>query len=58
MNRLIRKYKEIISSESCIRTKYRTRKFNDESFHEHVLKKQSATHEEKAIFFSVKHQSV
>ncbi|CAK8718264.1 hypothetical protein LDFHOB_07655 [Candidatus Electronema aureum] len=39
-------------------TKYRAKKFSDEALLEHVLKNPSATLEERAIFFSVKHQSV
>ncbi len=51
LNRWIRKYKETGSVEPCIRTKYRTRKFNDETPREHVLKNPSATLEEIIIFF-------
>jgi transposase len=58
LNRWIRKYKETGSVEPCIRTKYRARKFSDEALREHVLKNPSATLEERAIFFSVKHQSI
>jgi transposase len=58
LNRWIRKYKETGSIESCKRTKYRAKKFSDEALLEHVLKNPSATLEERAMFFSVKHQSV
>ncbi len=34
------------------------KKISDEALREHVLKKPSAAPEEKALFFSVKHQSV
>ncbi|HET8685262.1 MAG TPA: IS630 transposase-related protein [Methanosarcina sp.] len=58
LNRWIRKYKETGNTEPCMRTKYRARKFSDEDLREHVLKNPSATLEERAIFFSVKHQSI
>ena len=58
LNRWIRKYKETGSVEPCKRTKYRERKFSDEALREHVLKNPSATLEERALFFSVKHQSI
>ena len=58
LNRWIRKYKETGSIEPCKRTKYRAKKFSDEALLEHVLKNPSATLEERALFFSVKHQSV
>ena len=58
LNRWIRKYKETGSVEPCKRTKYRAKKFSDESLLEHVMKNPSATLEERALFFSVKHQSV
>ncbi|CAK8714293.1 MAG: Transposase [Candidatus Electronema aureum] len=58
LNRWIRKYKETGSIEPYKRTKYRTKKFSDEALLEHVLKNPSATLEERAMFFSVKHQSV
>lgn len=58
LNRWIRKYKETGSVEPCQRTKYRAKKFSDEELLEHVRKNPSATPEERAIFFSVKHQSV
>ena len=58
LNRWIRKYKETGSVEPCERTKYRAKKFSDESLLEHVMKNPSATLEERALFFSVKHQSV
>ena len=58
LNRWIRKYKETGSVEPCKRTKYRERKFSDEALLEDVLKNPSATLEERAMLFSVKHQSV
>ncbi len=58
LNRWIRKYKETGSIEPYKRTKYRAKKFSDEALLEHVLKNPSATLEERAMFFSVKHQSV
>ncbi|CAK8717713.1 Transposase [Candidatus Electronema aureum] len=58
LNRWIRKYKETGSVEPYKRTKYRAKKFSDEALLEHVLKNPSATLEERAMFFSVKHQSV
>ena len=58
LNRRIRKYKETGSFEPYRRTKFRAKKFTDESLREHVLKNPSATPEERAFFFSVKHQSV
>lgn len=58
LNRWIRKYKETGSAEPYKRTKYRAKKFSDEALLEHVMKNPSATLEERAIFFSVKHQSV
>ena len=58
LNRWIRKYKETGSTEPCKRTKYRAKKFSDDALLEHVKKNPSATLEERAIFFSVKHQSV
>lgn len=58
LNRRIRKYKETGSVDPYKRTKYRAKKFGDEAPPEHVLKNPSATPEERAIFFSVKHQSV
>ena len=58
LNRWIRKYKETGSFEPYRRTKFRAEKFTDESLREHVLKNPSATLEERAFFFSVKHQSV
>jgi transposase len=58
LNRWIRKYKETGSIEPCKRTKYRARKFSDEALREHVLRNPSATLEERALFFYVKHQSV
>lgn len=58
LNRWIRKYKETGSVEPCKRTKYRAKKFSDEALLEHVMKNPSSTLEERAIFFSVKHQSI
>lgn len=58
LNRWIRKYKETGSTGPCKRTKYRAKKFSDDALLDHVLKNPSATLEERALFFSVKHQSV
>lgn len=58
LNRWIRKYKETGSVEPYKKTKHRAKKFSDESLAEHVMKNPSATLEERANFFSVKHQSV
>lgn len=58
LNRWIRKYKETGSVAPYKRTKYRAKKFSDEALLEHVMKNPSATLEERAIFFSVKHQSI
>jgi transposase len=58
LNRWIRKYKETGSVEPYKRTKYRAKKFSDEALLEDVLKNPSATLEERAMLFSVKHQSV
>ena len=58
MNRWIRQYKEIEIMEPCKRTKYRAGRFSDEALREHVLTKSSAGLEERALFFSVKRQSV
>lgn len=58
LNRWIRKYKETGRVEPCKRTKYRAKKFSDEALLEHVMEHPSATLEERAIFFSVKHQSI
>jgi len=51
LNRLTRKYKETGSIETCMRKKYRARKFSDEDLCEHVLKNPSAILEERTIFF-------
>lgn len=58
LNRWIRKYKETGSMEPCKRTKYRAKKFSGEALLEHVLKNPSAALEERAVFFSVKRQSI
>lgn len=58
LNRWIRKYKETGNVEPYKRTKYRAKKFSDEALLEDVLKNPSATLEERAMLFSVKHQSV
>jgi transposase len=58
LNRWIRKYKKTGSVEPYKRKKYRAKKFRDEALLEHVMKNHSATLEERAMLFSVKHQSV
>ena len=40
------------------RTKYRAVKFSGEALREHVLTNPAAAPEERALFFSVKHQPV
>ena len=58
LNRWTRKYKETGSVNPCRRTKYRAEKFSEEALPDHVLKNSSAAPEERALFFSVTHQSV